>query len=511
MSDQSRAAAHDGFRTLPTRPSLRHLKLEAKQRLAAGEFTTLHDAQLAIAREHGLSSWAMLKQRIAAVEAEGGDALRQLRWVFGRFANAGEPEWTAPSRTELSEHFTDRYLSIVPPESWTKALGRVAVKLREELVVLDSGPRHLRAKIAGLRVEAAVEEQAPHRLLLLRLEPDGRAVTDTRVAQPPTASIGQVPEPVLDIIEDAYTDLGLVGLAAVGDDGYESDRRLWAYCHGWADLERDVPLRPEQRFPARSVTMLVTSTAVLRLIAEGVAGLDDPVNRHLRLLRLADDAVTIRDLLAHTGGVDSPPSVWADTVVGVSSLLGPIVGCSGRRGEFAYSTGGYGVLGQLIADATGTSFAQAVTSLVLEPLGMADSDFPTENPAAPESARGYRLADDGSFEPEPLPMYTVQAAGGLWSTGGDLVRFGSGWHRLLPPDLAEQALHPQSTQDDAAAQVGLGWLLQPAMDAVGHTGMGPGWSTSLITRPSTGHTCVVVTNRLVRIEAVNARLIGPPH
>ena len=142
---------------------------------------------------------------------------------------------------------------------------------------------------------------------------------------------------------------------------------------------------------------------------------------------------------------------------------------------------------------------------------MADAYFPTENPAAPESARGYRLADDGSFEPEPLPMYTVQAAGGLWSTGGDLVRFGSGWHRLLPPDLAEQALHPQSTQDDAAAQVGLGWLLQPAMDAVGHTGMGPGWSTSLITRPSTGHTRVVVTNRLVRIEAVNARLIGPPH
>jgi hypothetical protein len=44
-------------RTLPARPSLRHLKLEAKRRLAAGEFDTLHDAQAAIAREHGLSSW----------------------------------------------------------------------------------------------------------------------------------------------------------------------------------------------------------------------------------------------------------------------------------------------------------------------------------------------------------------------------------------------------------------------------------------------------------------------
>lgn len=34
-------------RSLPDRPSLRHLKLEAKRRLAAGEFATLHDAQVA--------------------------------------------------------------------------------------------------------------------------------------------------------------------------------------------------------------------------------------------------------------------------------------------------------------------------------------------------------------------------------------------------------------------------------------------------------------------------------
>ena len=51
---------------LPARPSLRHLKLEAKRRLAAGEFATLHDAQAAIAREHGLPSWARLKQACAA-------------------------------------------------------------------------------------------------------------------------------------------------------------------------------------------------------------------------------------------------------------------------------------------------------------------------------------------------------------------------------------------------------------------------------------------------------------
>ena len=36
--------------------------------------------------------------------------------------------------------------------------------------------------------------------------------------------------------------------------------------------------------------------------------------------------------------------------------------------------------GQLIADHTGTTFAQAATRLVLEPLGMADSWFPAQAP-----------------------------------------------------------------------------------------------------------------------------------
>jgi hypothetical protein len=58
MSGGSRALASRALasRALPARPSLRHLKLEAKRRLAAGEFATLNDAQAAIAREHGLPS-----------------------------------------------------------------------------------------------------------------------------------------------------------------------------------------------------------------------------------------------------------------------------------------------------------------------------------------------------------------------------------------------------------------------------------------------------------------------
>jgi CubicO group peptidase (beta-lactamase class C family) len=290
----------------------------------------------------------------------------------------------------------------------------------------------------------------------------------------------------------------LVGLTAAGDWDTGPTPGVWAYSRGWANLERNVPLSPDHRFPVHGITTLVTSTAILCLVAEGTVTLDDPVNPHLRSLRLGDDTVTVRELLAHTGGVDSPPlpSLWTDSVADV--------GCSGPRGEFAYSNGGYAVLGQLIADLTGTSFAEAATRLVLEPLGMVDSWFPTR---APDAVCGYQLTREGSFEPEPLPMFALESAGGLWSTGPDLVRFGSGWRTLLPGELADQALRPHAQQYDSAAEIGLGWLLRRPMDAVGHAGGGPGFSASLITRPSTGRTGVVLTNRLVPVESVNARLI----
>jgi CubicO group peptidase (beta-lactamase class C family) len=505
VPDQSGPAAHDDSRDRPDRLSLRHSKLEAKRRLAAGEFTTLHDAQLAVAREHGMSSWAALKEHIT--DAGYGDALAQVRWVFGRYADPDAPGWTAPSRDELSEHLTEDFLTRVPPGTAAAIMASVAPKLREDLVLIEVSPLHLRAKVADLLVEAAVEPTAPHRLTSLSIVPGGAPATDGRVARPPVASVGPVPEPVPGFVANSHADLGLVGLTAAGDWGSEAAGGAWACSRGWADLERNVPLHPDHRFPALTITTLITATAVLCLVAEGAIALDEPVNMYLRSLRLADDAVTVRDLLAHMGGVDNPPSVWAATVADVADVLGPVAACSGPRGEFAYSHGGYAVLGQVITDVTGTSFAQAATRLVLEPLGMADSWFPAQAPVSPDATRGYRLTRDGSFEPEPPPVCAFQSAGGLWSTGPDLVRFGSGWRTLLPGELAAQALRPHAQQYDSAAEIGLGWLLRHPEDAAGHAGAIPGSSASLITRPSSGRTSVVLTNRQVLVEPVNARLI----
>jgi ankyrin repeat protein len=60
-------------RSLPGRPSLRHLRDEAKARRRAGEFPTLSLAQLAVAREYGFSSWPRLKLHVDALTLDGAE------------------------------------------------------------------------------------------------------------------------------------------------------------------------------------------------------------------------------------------------------------------------------------------------------------------------------------------------------------------------------------------------------------------------------------------------------
>jgi hypothetical protein len=68
-----------GSRSLPGRPNLRHLKLEAKRRATAGEFPTLHEAQVAIARQRGLPTWAALKQRVSTEQESYARTRRSTR------------------------------------------------------------------------------------------------------------------------------------------------------------------------------------------------------------------------------------------------------------------------------------------------------------------------------------------------------------------------------------------------------------------------------------------------
>jgi CubicO group peptidase (beta-lactamase class C family) len=509
MPDEARS---EKARLLPPHPSLRHLKIEAKRRQAAGEFASLHDAQAAIAREHALPGWAALKQACiqlaSGAGAEDGPALIHVRWIVDRFRDADAPGWTAPGEDEFRQHFDDRLLATLPADQLAETIAGSAADLRAELTVIRQVPLEAQVQLAGLRYVAIAAPEPPHRLIGLRGFPLAERITDPRVKErPPVRAAGRPPHELGVIAARACAGLGLPALLLAGG---QPGQPPWAVAAGHASLERSEPLEPSHLFPVPGLTGLVTATAVLRLAAEGRLDLDAPANTRLRTVRLADDTVTVRDMLTHTGGVDSPAELYADAVPALAELMGPVIGCGGPRGSVWPSNGGLGVLGQLIADVTQLPYAQAATRLVLDPLGMRDSRFPTRAVDIPPAAvTGYTVTPGCAFEPFPAQVSTIQAVAGLWSSGADLVRLGAGWPSLLPPALAREAVTPQPVtpqpgSESPGPRIGLGLLLDGGTAADGGSGLE---SVALLRSRIRDHrTFVVLTTRAVTVESLDEQL-----
>jgi CubicO group peptidase (beta-lactamase class C family) len=498
-----------GERALPVQASLRYLKVEAKRRHAAGEFPTLHLAQLAIAREHGQPSWTALKEAIdAAGTAAGreGHALTQLRWIVARFAGADEPGWLAPGEDELREHFTGTFLTTVPPARLIATVTEIAPALRTELTVTVDRPFLAQGRLAGHLVMAETEPRPPYRLTGVRARRMGERISDERAAAPATAASGTIPPGVPELAAGATGRLGLVSLALAGAS---APGPAWATATGWASLERAEPLTAEHAFPAYQVTMAVTAVAVLCLAAAGRLRLDTTANSYLGGIRLADDAVTVRELLTHTAGVTDPAEISAPDVPPLAAVTGPAFACTGRRGAFGLSHAGYAALGEIIAGRAGVPYQEAVARLVLRPLGMNRSRFPAGAPdgAAPGTVTGYDVAADATFTPLAPVTCVFPAAGGLWTTAADLARFGLGWSSLLPRPMAAQALRPHVRLPSGVC-AGLGWMVNERAGLAGLGGDGPGAAASLLVSLDGRHACAALANRQILIEHVNSAVLG---
>jgi len=498
-----------GRRPLPTHPSLRYLKLAAKRRLAVGEFPSLHDAQQAIATEYGQPSWAALKEFISGQPPVQSQALPHLQWVIARFADAAEPTWTPPGEQELRQHFSEQFLAVLPVGELVAQIASSSLDLHAELLIALQEPLVVRARIAGAEVIAVAEQPPPHRLAGLQVIPLGGLITDARAAAPPVRVVGDVPPGVAAIADDAYAELGPAALVIAGGD---PGRPAWAVGKGWANLERSEPLDSGHRLPAQGLAALVTVIAVLRLVAAGRFDLDRPANDLLRTVRLADDTITVRELLSHSSGIDerpaNPAELFGASVREVAAVTGSVVGCGGPRGVVRPTNSGCAVLGQLIADVTGSPYAAAATSLVLRPLGMSRSAFPASAAdIGPGAVTGYTVTAAGAFEPVPATVCTLQAAGGLWATAADLVRLGTGWSTLLPAELAREALAHQTASESDGGHAGLGWLIRPRGDTAVLGGWGPDGIAALTIRVRDNRTHLIAASRLVLLDSVDDRLL----
>lgn len=204
--------------------------------------------------------------------------------------------------------------------------------------------------------------------------------------------------------------------------------------YGYADLERKIPISPEQTiFRVGSISKLFTATAVMQLADQGLIRLQDDVNHYLKRFQLDAafaEPVTIANLLTHTGGFDQHYIEVGSRTEAGRVPLGPHLTTRMPSRLFppgqlySYSNYGISLAGYLVEEVSGLSFIEYVNKNILQPLGMAHSTF--EQPLPPHLASdlavGYTYLGD-RYQSIPFEYFNVVPAGALNATTTDIARF----------------------------------------------------------------------------------------
>lgn len=202
---------------------------------------------------------------------------------------------------------------------------------------------------------------------------------------------------------------------------------------GAADEPAGIPLRTSHRLRIASHSKMLTAFTIMRLKEQGRLRLDDTVGDHVA--ELAESPVadrTLRDLLSHGAGLtrDSDDSRWWRLGIPFAdrARLLEIARSGAVRTEpglhLQYSNIGYGLLGLVIEEITGTGFAEAVAELVLDPVGVPGigPDLP-DAPPGPEQADGFAHGHTSLLHGprrvvEQIGTGALAAATGFWASAG---------------------------------------------------------------------------------------------
>jgi len=179
----------------------------------------------------------------------------------------------------------------------------------------------------------------------------------------------------------------------------DAGRTLRAEASGWADLRGRVPMTAGTTMMAYSMSKTITAAAALQLVEAGELGLDDPLARWVPESPYGP-AVTVRQLLSHTGGLPNPiPLRWVhpasrhagfDEGAALAQVLRRhrlLAAPPGSR--YAYSNVGYWLLGRVIERASGEGFTSYVARRVLAPLGIPPAELGYAIPDSARHAHGY--------------------------------------------------------------------------------------------------------------------------
>ena len=227
----------------------------------------------------------------------------------------------------------------------------------------------------------------------------------------------------------------------------ENGKVLFNRAYGVTDAKSTRRWEKNSPVQIASMTKSITSTLVAVLVGEGKLAFDDPISKYIpeygRLkMRKSGAEVrspTIAECLSHTSGFpggtmgrlpDSSP-IRTSNQAGVATSLAK-QGLAAKPGtKFAYTFRGFAAVARCVEVVTGKRFPEILEEKLLKPLGMSNTTFQPNLELLkrhPRYAKRIANLDDEKIsafleKKKRESKRFVNAAGGLISTPGDLVKF----------------------------------------------------------------------------------------
>jgi CubicO group peptidase (beta-lactamase class C family) len=264
---------------------------------------------------------------------------------------------------------------------------------------------------------------------------------------------------------------------------------------GVADARGGGEATPDTQYRIGSITKTFTAAAVVALVDDGKVALDDPLGKHVEAA--GERPLTIRRLLSHSSGLQREPvgHVWETfefpTMPELLEKLDEAEQILEPGAYWHYSNLAFALLGEVVAQASGSPYEQFVEERLFAPVGLRRTTWEQSEPAA----RGYFVDPYSGVlhaEAELRRIDGVSAAGDLWSTAGDICRWGA-WLRDREAMHAVQVMYDP---DQWLLGYGLGLMLHRRGERIlyGHDGAMPGFLASLVCSREEDVQACVLTN-----------------
>jgi CubicO group peptidase (beta-lactamase class C family) len=245
---------------------------------------------------------------------------------------------------------------------------------------------------------------------------------------------------------------------------------------GLRDVKNSLPVTDQTLFPIASITKSFTVATLGTLASEGKLDWDKPVREYLPDFRLYDDVlterVTPRDLVTHRTGLPRHDGTWYRSGLTREEMYARLRYLEPNRDlrrEFQYNNLMFMTAGYMAGKLSGSTWEEAVTKRIFEPLGMKSSnfDFGETFKTAKDVAHAYRK-DDNEVAHE-APIYegdkALGPAGSIVSNLSDMTQYllmymNKGKHgdqQIISPGDIRQMISPQMVMRSSDLDPELGY------------------------------------------------------